>query len=225
MWVTPEQLHALIRQIRIEYGPTPDLVRIPEVVAHLLRQEYGIDGVYDPPPFNTIVAEYTPEYWRQRTRGPTISSGTWRDRFSRPPTYAEQVMADLNLLTSNPIAALVYVICRAAGVESGQAIEFGRFVGLVTVALTATTRHGRVSASRALSGSSGRPRDAHISEAERRALVYQIGSGRLESSTAPGPPPAPLRPLPPLPRSSPERIRERLERMERMHGRSTAPIR
>jgi hypothetical protein len=231
MLVNAEQLQVLIEDIRTRFMPTPSIWRNPEIVAHILREDYGVEGVQDPPSYEVIVREYTPGHWRRRAGDPAIRSGNPMDRlFPRPPTFGEQVLADLDLLRTSPIAALVYVICRSAGVDNRRAIDLGRFASQVTVVLTATTRAGRVATTRAISGSSGQPRDAHLSRAERQAIVDQVGRPRQQQEPPPLRAAAPPSPIPPrrpsgVPTTPPERIRQRLERIERTHGRNTAPVR
>jgi hypothetical protein len=235
MQVTPEQLYYLLEDVRMRYLPTWQygLNRNPEAIAEILRREYGVDAVNQPPAFEVIVRDYVPGEWQARRRGgDQLVAGTAADRFRTTPplTFEEQVLQDLDLLRSSPIAALVYVICRSAGVDNRRAIELGRLVNLVTVALTGCTRGGRAATGRAISGNSGQPRDEHITRAERQAETDQIGMPRQQQLPPPSTPPSPLPGTQPPLRRTPLRIppatyRERMDRMAREHRRSTAPVR
>lgn len=230
MLVTVEQLQGLIEDLRIRFMPTWEygMSRNPESIAYHLRHDYGVEGVLPPPAYETIVREYTPADWRAQHPGaPRLESNNpLLESLREPPSYEDQVLADLDLLRSSPIAALVYVLCRSTGVENQQAIAWGRLASLVATALMAGTRTGQMATQQAISGSSGRERDAHITRAEQQVRMDQFGETRQQGPGPPLPAPTPQRPPRPLrPNTPPDRVMQRLERMAQQHGRNTARVR
>lgn len=230
MLVTVEELQGLMEEIRTRFLPTWEygLGRNPEAIAEILRRDYEVEGVEPPPPVETIIRDYTPAHWRAQHPGaPRLEhANPLLGAFREPPSYGDQVLADLDLLRSSPVAALVYVFCRSAGVDNQRAIAWGRLASLVSVALMAGSRAGRMATHRAISGSSGRERDAHITRAEQQGRIDQISATRQEGPGPPLPRPSPPpRPARPARNTRPDLVSRRLEQMEQQHGRNRAPVR
>ena len=126
MIITGDQLEQLIVTIRRDYGPLRQLQRrIPgeeEFIVDILRDEYGVTGVAQPI-YEVVVREYVPPEWQPRPGAPTISSGRGGGSV---PSFQQQVLADLDTLRRSPLAALVYIIARAAGQDNATAMNYAR---------------------------------------------------------------------------------------------------
>ncbi len=124
MLVTGDQLQQLIVIVRRDFGPLRQLQRsVPseeDFIADILRQEYGVTGVVRPT-YEVVHRDYVPIEWQARRSGPTLSFG---GRGSSTPPFQRQVLADLDTLRSSPLAALVYIIARAAGHDNANAMHF-----------------------------------------------------------------------------------------------------
>ena len=201
MYITATQFALLVEEIQDRYSRQGDeLDDAEEIRAILLRDYPQVHGVVPPPVYERIRREYLPEDWdmeipqqreiRPRPGRPVLSSGSPRDRYAppRPPRDPRlQIQADLDLLRTNPIGAMTYLVHRARGIESDRAMRWahlsGRLYELMTIA---GARHTH----RAISGQTGQPGDIH----DRRAVSASRADMVMRATPA-GPPPGgrPLR--------------------------------
>jgi hypothetical protein len=234
MYVTAEEFLDMLHQIREQYRGTRYNLDDPQVMHDLLRREFpDVEGVVPPPAFETIRERYIPEEWRmaipqeRRRQGPTLTAGTPEDRFAtRDPM--EDILADLDSLRSDPFCALTYVVERSRGVDSRTAMNRGRAVGQVIQLVTMSSRRGVLATHRALSGSTGRPRDYHQTRAAQIVEQEMIARARISRQVVdPAPRPPTMAPArrPRTSPSSPEPTRERLRRMAAQAGSPGSPRR
>lgn len=167
MYIDATQFAILLEEIQERYSASGrDLDSAEEIQEILLRDYPQIQGVTPPPAYQQIRRDYLPEDWdmeipqerpMRSRRGPTISAGSPRDAYasSRPPRDPRlQIQADLNLLRSNPMGTMTYLIHRARGIESERAMRWAHLSGRL-YDLMLITQARRVS--RAVSGETGQP--------------------------------------------------------------------
>jgi hypothetical protein len=160
MIIIADQLEQLIEIIRRDYGPVYQMQRrVPreeEFIAAILREEYVVTGIQQPT-YEVVAQEYVPTEWQARPSEARLDSA--RGRGSRVPPYQQQVLADLDTLRRSPLAALVYIIARAAGQDNATAMNYAR-LGQAIAALVMVARP--VQFSRSISPTTGLPRNAGL---------------------------------------------------------------
>jgi hypothetical protein len=148
MIISAEQLARIVIEIRREYESSPiDLTR-PQNLADLALEEYpSITGVSRPPSPVELERRFLREFWASYEvpsfdpePGPTIGVESrenieYNERLRAmyhgmpPPSPAERMMSELNLLRSNPMAALTYVTMRATHHTNEESILYSRAAG------------------------------------------------------------------------------------------------
>ncbi len=148
MIISAEQLARIIIEVRERYGSSPFDLTNPRTMAQLIRQDYpDITGVSRPPTPAELERRYLREFWASYEvpqfdpdPGPTIGveseeniryNEALRARYHGmpPPSPAEQLLSEINLLRSNPMAALAYVTMRATDHNNAEAMRYARVAG------------------------------------------------------------------------------------------------
>jgi hypothetical protein len=157
MFISGDQLLQLIDIVRRDYGPLRQLQRrVPteeEFIADILRNEFNVTGVYRPT-YEVVCRDYVPVEWGPRGAGPTVAFGRGG---SPTPPFQRQVLADLDTLRTSPLAALVYIIARAAGHDNATAMRYARLAQSVSRLVMIA---GRAQFSRSISSTTGRVRSS-----------------------------------------------------------------
>lgn len=176
MYVTAEEFLDMLHEIRERYRDSHLNLDDPEVMHALLRREYPeVEGVVPPPSYESVRERYIPEEWRMlipesRRGAPAISEIRPGEEGSLTDPVAEwcaQVVADLDSLRGDAFVAMSYVVQRSRGEDSRTAMDRARATGHVIQMFMMFTPTGIEATHRAVSGSTGRPRDAHQQRAEQ----------------------------------------------------------
>jgi hypothetical protein len=240
MYVTAEEFLDMLHDIRERYQGSRYNLEDPQVMHTLLVREFPeVEGVIPPPAYETIRERYIPEEWRMaipqprssHRDGPALVSGTPEDRFATTDPVEElrqQILADLDSLRSDPFCAMTYVVERSRGVDSQTAMNRGRAVGQVVQLVTMSSRWGIRATHRAMSGTTGRPRDFYQRRAEQVAEQEMVSRARISRQVvvpSSQPPTMARVRRRPSPVPSPERTRERLRRIAAQAGSPGSPRR
>jgi hypothetical protein len=229
MWITAEEFVGLLEEMRRQGRDLrdPDAVR-----AALLEERPDIEGVYPPPSYEEVLRRYVPDEWREvellppprHHHGPALVAGSPSDSSrastTPPPDPGQQILADLDLLRSEPMGAMAYVVARGAGAESPEAMHWARFTALTARLMAMTmTSGGRLIASRAISGTTGLPRDSHLTRAESHARFNAAMAGAPALARTSGPCKAAAVARPAYRQQiPPEQVRANLRELQRQHG-------
>lgn len=162
MEISADQLEQLVDIIRPDYRTTRGMqeasVSEAEFIANVLGDEYGVTGVAQPPSYDFVVRQYLPSEWRARLGVPRMEAG--RGEVTRVPPFQVRVLQDLDTLRTSPLAALVYIIARAAGQDNETSMSYARLAQSVASILIMGRRPLRAAHGRSLSSTSLTPRDA-----------------------------------------------------------------
>lgn len=207
MIVSADQLEQLIVIIRRDYGPLRQLQQpIPseeEFIAEILRVEFGVTGVAQPT-YDLVVRDYVPIEWQPRASAPTLASGRGG---TSVPAFQRQVLADLDTLRTSPLAALVYIIARAAGQDNSTAMHYARLAQsvsrLVMIArpvqysrtISSTTGRVRGSPTPRVAPALPQPRGAAWARQQLYQRNLQTGSHSATPTAAAQPRQVPIPPL------------------------------
>jgi hypothetical protein len=200
MYVTAEEFLDMLHIIRERYRNSHLDLDDPEVMQALLLREFPeVEGVIPPPSYRTIRERYIPEEWRMlipesRRGDATLTAGTPQDRFATTDpvaTWCRQVVSDLDALRSDAITAMTYVVDRSAGMDSRTAMDRARATGHVFQLMIVSSRRGWIATHRAVSGTSGQPRDVRetrVVQHMERELLAREAVGRRPVSARRDPP-------------------------------------
>lgn len=184
MYVTAEEFLDMLHIIRDRYRHSHLNLDDPEVMHTLLLREFPeVEGVVPPPAYETIRERYIPEEWRMtipesRRDTPTLSAIQPGEVVSTVDPVAEwcrQVVEDLDSLRSDPITAMTYVVDRSAGMDSRSAMDRARATGQLFQLLIISNRRGWIATSRAVSGSTGEPRDIRVTRVVQHMEREHLG--------------------------------------------------
>lgn len=168
MRITAEQLVTLTMNLRVDPRFSGrQFYEAYQVRDALLSDHPDLEGVAPPPSYDHIRQVYLPPSWNrtqmrqpyhpERTAirpltdhnlrpepprsGPAFEAGHRRDAyapFQPPPSPIEQILADLDVLRGDPMAALTYVCHRSRGIESAEAMRWARLTANLHAMLQAT---------------------------------------------------------------------------------------
>ncbi len=158
MTITAGQLARLMVYVHERYASGPyDLSNVATVCELISRDFPEITDVADPPSPAELERRYVRDFWRSYDvppldpePGPSIgresaASIEYNRRLratyhgAPPPSPAERMLSELNLLRSNPMGALTYVVMRANHYNNDEAMRYARVSGGVWDMISAAT--------------------------------------------------------------------------------------
>lgn len=158
MRITSGQLARLIIWVHDRYSGGPYDLSNPRTVFELIHREFPeVDAVAPPPSPEELRRTYIENFWRSyeapsfeadpaATIGPeSRASREYNDRLRAmyhggpPPSPAERMLSELDLLRSNPMGALTYVTMRACHYNNSEAMRYARISGAVWDVVAAGT--------------------------------------------------------------------------------------
>lgn len=192
MRISAEQLTRIVLDLMGRYSNGPYDMSNPETVWSLIQRDYpSVDGVSAPPSDEDIRRRFIGDFWASytaptletRSSGPTIGPESaanieYNARLRAAGITPEmmdpgrRLLAELDLLRGNPIAALSFVTSTAMGRNRDEAMRVAAATGAVydlASGLVAGTS-GEISHSSGPTVSSGRPPDAY-SDSEIRSRI------------------------------------------------------
>ena len=161
MRIRAEQLVTMVIDVHARYARSRSRWDPHSLHDLLVHEYPDLDGVFAPPSFDDILHDYVPPTWvgamqihyqpeRPQIRplfdrpltplpvhiaeGPRWESGSRRDAWAPlnpPPDPVQQILRDLDLLRSDPMAAMTYVCLSARGLESPEAMNWARLTSNV----------------------------------------------------------------------------------------------
>jgi hypothetical protein len=230
MRITAQQLVTLTMNVRLHRLHSGRQLYDAEEVRDILLSEHpDLEGVLPPPSYDQLLQIYLPPSWGRlqmrapyrptraavrpltdeplrpmpHATSPRLVAGTSRDAlapFQPPPDPMEQILADLDVLRGDPMAALTYVCQRSRGVESAEAMNYARLTANVSRLLQISPGYIRAS------GRAGEVRQRAEGMAGARQRAYHEAWA----------PPAQVRtpPLSSIPGFDPAQVRSGLEALE-----------
>ncbi len=203
MYVTAEEFLDMLHEVRERYRDSHLNLDDPAVMHRLLRREFPeVEGVVPPPSYQTVRERYIPREWRMlipesRRDAPAISAIGPDEVVSTVDPVAvwcSQVVADLDSLRGDAFVAMSYLVQRSRGADSRTAMDRARATGQVIQMFMMFTPAGIEATHRAVSGSTGQPRDIHQQRAAQ--FTEQVLVSRARSTgTVYDRRPMPLRPV------------------------------
>lgn len=258
MVITADHLVAIVFELLLRYRNSPYDLDKPQVVAELIVEEYNITKVLPSRfTYDELCREIVPpsHFVRMSPANPNVGQSfnavrpESRDDYLRaraghapPPDPSAAPLAALSLFSSNPVAALAFINGVSLGYSQSEAIRQAQSAGNIAD-LFLLTRSGMVAHSRAVSSTTGRPRDVYRQNLTltdtARAVIAQPANGTpiwerdaptqsqqsvpLPRSLSPGP----RRPVPPplSTRDLRRRLAEEVSRDRARHGARLRDIR
>jgi hypothetical protein len=226
MRITAEQLVTLTMNLHMDHRFSGrQFYEAYQVRDELLREHPDLDGVDPPPGYDHIRQAYLPPSWQRvqmrepyhpersavrpltdrdlrpepHAASPHFEAGQRRDAwapFQPPPDPIQQILDDLDVLRSDPMAALTYVCHRSRGIESAEAMRWARLTANVHSLLQIT--HGYIHADQR-------------AESMRQGQEGMAGARQRGFHETWAPPAEPLSSVPPV---NPADVRMALEHLE-----------
>ncbi len=196
MRISSEQLTRIVLELMGRYSNGPYDMSNPEAVWSLIQRNYpSVDAVGPPPSDEEIRRRFVGDFWASytvppletRSSGPTIgpesaASIEYNNRLRAAGVTPEmmdpgrRLLAELDLLRGNPIAALSFVTSTAMGRNREEAMRVAAATGAVynlascLAAPPVSDTSGEISHSSGPTVTSGRPPDAYA-DSEIRARI------------------------------------------------------